>query len=194
MRTVQEDSTATIRIPVITEDIVGGDNDLDPGELVSVTSLGPSQGTATHNQFVVFYTPAPNFSGVDTFSYTVTDHFNQPGVGESGSANIIITVTPVNDPPVAADDAFSSVGSGAVTGNLLDNNGSGADSDIDGDTLSIQTSPASGPSNGSLSLNSNGNFTYTANGGFVGTDNFEYRVTDGSLTDVGLVSIHDFGG
>lgn len=189
MRTVQEDSTATIRIPVITQDIVGSDNDLDPGELVSITGLGPAQGTATHNEFVVFYTPAPNFSGTDTFSYTVTDHFNQPGPSESGTANIIITVTPVNDPPVAEDDSFSSSGSSPVTGNLLANNGNGADSDIDGDSLSIDTSPVSGPSNGSVSLNANGNFSYTPNGGFVGTDNFQYRVTDGSLTDTATVSI-----
>ncbi|MEM7476661.1 MAG: tandem-95 repeat protein [Planctomycetota bacterium] len=54
------------------------------------------------------------------------------------------------------------------------------DRDADGDTLAVQTTPASQPANGSVTLNSNGTFTYTPNPDFHGTDSFEYTVVDSS--------------
>ena len=54
------------------------------------------------------------------------------------------------------------------------------DSDLDGDTLSVNTTPVSEPANGTLVLNANGTFTYTPNANFNGTDSFVYQVTDGN--------------
>ena len=58
---------------------------------------------------------------------------------------------------------------------LLDN-----DSDVDGDTLTVTTTPVSGPSNGQVTINSNGTFTYTPDENFFGADSFTYEVTDGN--------------
>ena len=41
---------------------------------------------------------------------------------------------------------------------------------------------ASGPANGTLTLNTNGSFTYTPSNNFAGIDSFNYLATDGSLT------------
>ncbi len=185
LRTVAEDTTEPIRIAVITADILNGDSADNPLELVSITSVGSASGTVTHDDFVIYYTPAPNFFGTDTFSYTVTDSFVDPNIsGLSGSANIIITVTGSQDPPTANNDSFTGVGATPVTGNVLTN-----DDDVDGDSLTVQTSPISGPSNGSLTLNSNGSFSYTPNNGFGGTDSFVYRASDGGRTDDATVTI-----
>ena len=54
------------------------------------------------------------------------------------------------------------------------------DSDTDGDTLSVNTTPVSNVSNGTLALNADGSFTYTPNPGFVGADTFTYEISDGN--------------
>ena len=54
------------------------------------------------------------------------------------------------------------------------------DSDIDGDSLSVNTTPVAGPAHGTLSLNADGTFTYTPNANFFGADSFVYEVSDGN--------------
>lgn len=184
LRTVVEDS-GEIRIPVITLDILNGDDAANPLEIVSVTSVGDAEGSVRFDEFVVYYTPAPNFSGTDTFSYTVTDSFLDPNIaGLSGSANIVLTVTPTPDAPEARNDSYSTVGVTPIVRNVQDN-----DIDVDGDTL--RSTRVSGPTNGTLVLNTNGSFTYTPNAGFGGTDSFTYSLSDGTGTanDTATVSL-----
>ena len=52
------------------------------------------------------------------------------------------------------------------------------DSDPDGDSLS--TSLASGPANGSVTVNADGSFRYTPNSGYNGADSFTYTANDGN--------------
>ena len=73
------------------------------------------------------YTPNLNFNGVDTFTYTITD-----GNGGTDTATVTVTVRPVNDAPVANDDAASTDEDVPVTIPVLPN-----DTDVDGDTLSV---------------------------------------------------------
>jgi VCBS repeat-containing protein len=54
------------------------------------------------------------------------------------------------------------------------------DTDVDGDLLTVNTTPVSGPANGTLLLNSDGTFTYTPDADFNGIDSFTYAVTDGN--------------
>ncbi|MEH3144348.1 MAG: DUF4347 domain-containing protein [Methylobacterium frigidaeris] len=112
---------------------------------------------------------------------SVTDSGGTAGGGSDTALLSIastVTVSPVDDAPVAAADSYSVVRStplvvGAASG-LLAN-----DSDIDGPSLS--TILASGPRNGTLDLNGDGSFTYTPNAGYVGADSFTYRASDGFL-------------
>ena len=86
----------------------------------------------------------------------------------------------INDDPVAANDAFSTDEDTAYSATLGLDDLLQNDSDLDGDTLAVNTTPVSGPANGTLVLNANGTFTYTPNANFNGTDSFVYQVTDGN--------------
>lgn len=65
--------------------LVGSDAD---GDALTVTATAPAHGTFTGG----VYTPAANYFGPDSFSYTVDD-----GQGGSDTATVSITVRPVND-------------------------------------------------------------------------------------------------
>ncbi len=84
-----------------------------------------------------------------------------------------ITVTPVNDWPIANDDSYET-----VTGVLLDVAAPGVlanDVLLDPDEeVSIQILDE--PLHGTLSVNDDGSFTYTPDTGFMGTDTFRYMV------------------
>jgi PKD repeat protein len=84
---------------------------------------------------------------------------------------VVITVTGVNDPPVAADDAASTVQAIRVTIDVLDNDG-----DIDDDPLTVY---AVGPAGDGTVTNNVNDVTYTSTRSFFGTDVFTYTVSDG---------------
>src|SRR5439155_1678775 len=108
---------------------------------------------------------------VDSFTYHAVD---SRGAASNG-ATVSLTITEVNDAPVAADDAATTNEDNAVSGNVLTN-----DSDTDNadgilgneDTLSAVLD--AGPTNGSLTLNADGGFTYAPNANYFGADSFTY--------------------
>lgn len=146
-------------------------NDTGTG-LTAAPSSGPSSGTLLLQPDGSFtYSPNPNFSGVDSFTYQASD-----GTLTSNAATVTITVNPQNDPPVAADDSYQAtagvqlvIAAPGVLGN---------DTDVDMDLLEAQI--VSGPTGGSLTLNPDGSLQYTANAGTT-QDSFSYQATDGSL-------------
>ena len=121
------------------------------------------------------------------------EFFDRDGAGgqllETIEANFtIVPETVSNAAPVAADDTFTADAGVSVVGNVLADNGAGADLDPDGDALVV--SPGNSTvDNGTLALNPDGSFTYTPNAGFSGTDSFSYVVSDGDLTDEATVDI-----
>ena len=149
-------------------------NDSDPqGRPLSAALVsGPAHGTLTLNPDGSFtYTPSGDYNGLDSFTYQAVND-----AGLTSNATVQLTVTPVNDPPVAGADAYTtdedtalSVPAAGVLGN---------DSDIDGDTLSAQL--VGGPANGTVTLNSDGSFVYTPAAEYAGPDSFTYRASDGS--------------
>ena len=95
-----------------------------------------------------------------------------------------------NLPPDAEDDEFTTPVNVAVSGSVLPDNGNGADSDPEGFGLTLNTTPVSQPSNGTVVLNADGSFTYTPNANFIGVDTFEYEISDVSgLTATATVTI-----
>ncbi|MGI9542869.1 MAG: Ig-like domain-containing protein [Cyclobacteriaceae bacterium] len=148
-------------------------NDLDVDgdgiEVVDVVPVGTSGGTLLWNIDGSFdYAPPVDFIGTETYSYDVRD-----GNGGNATAGISIQVLPPNDPPVAEEDLIITEEDFEVSDNVLDN-----DSDPNGDDLTVNDTPLSGPSNGTLVLDADGAFTYTPNPGFRGTDSFVYEVCD----------------
>ena len=95
-----------------------------------------------------------------------------------------------NDAPVAQDDTLATAQDTQLIANVLVDNGGGADTDADGDPLAVDTTPVSGPSNGTLSLAADGMLTYDPDPGYVGPDTFIYTVRDGrGGSDTATVSI-----
>ena len=74
--------------------LTGSDPDSDP--LTYNVATGPAHGALTGTAPNLTYTPAPDFNGGDSFTFTVND-----GTVDSAPATVSITVTPVNDPPIA---------------------------------------------------------------------------------------------
>ena len=144
------------------------DPDMDALSVTAVTQGTNGSVTITGGGTGVSYTPNPNFFGSDSFTYTIAD-----GNGGADTATVNVTVTPVQDAPVANDDAATvSEDSAGNTINVLGN-----DADADGDSLAI-TSVTQG-ANGSVGNNGT-SVSYTPNPNFFGSDSFTYTVTDGN--------------
>jgi cysteine-rich repeat protein len=158
--------------------LVANDIDAD-GDPLSVTAVsGATNGTVVLAGGVATFTPAANFSGTASFTYTVTDGL------DSDTGTVTITVTAVNDPPVAADDTATTAEDTPLvlaTATLLAN-----DTDVEGDTLSIVQ--ADGATNGTVVL-AGGNVTFTPAANFSGTASFSYTVSDGTAIDTAVVTI-----
>ena len=153
-------------------------NDFDPegGTLSAAIVTSTEHGSLTLNADGSFtYTPEANWHGTDTFVYEVTS-----STGGSIEATASIVVEPLNDAPVAVEDAFALPG-GEFTGTVMGN-----DSDIDGDDLTARL--VRGPDHGELVFNDDGTFTYTADAGFTGVDCFRYQLNDG-MANSGVVQV-----
>jgi hypothetical protein len=79
------------------------DPDLDPLQALLITDV--TNGTLVLNADGSFtYTPHPNFAGADSFTYQASD-----GSVDSNLTTVMLTVIPVNDVTVAADDGYTTL-------------------------------------------------------------------------------------
>ncbi|MDT8896990.1 Ig-like domain-containing protein [Thermanaerothrix sp. 4228-RoL] len=160
-KTVAEDGSTVI---VLT----GADVDEDALTFTVVTQ--PAHGTLSGLPPSLTYTPNPDYSGSDSFTFKISD-----GQVDSNVAMVSITVTPVNDAPVALSDVFSvnedTVLSVTTLGVLIN------DQDADGDVLSALL--VSNVDHGTLTLNTNGGFIYIPSKDYNGSDSFTYFANDG---------------
>ncbi|GAA0477594.1 hypothetical protein GCM10009096_19360 [Parasphingorhabdus litoris] len=138
------------------------------GDPLTITSATSPNGTVTINpDGTITYTPDPNFNGTDVITYQVSD-----GNGGFTTQTITVTVTPVNDPPVAANDIADTDEEVPLVIPVLAN-----DVDLDGDPLTVTNAIAA---NGTVTINPDGTITYTPNVDFFGTDTITYTISDGN--------------
>jgi VCBS repeat-containing protein len=149
--------------------VLANDSDTEASPLTPnlVDGQGPANGTVTLNAGGTSFDYAPNadFNGSDGFSYTVSD-----GSAISNVARVTITVTPVNDAPVAQPQAVTTDEHAPVAITL-------AGQDVENSQLAYRITAQ--PSHGSLSGEGNV-YTYTPEVNYFGDDAFSFVVNDGT--------------
>jgi uncharacterized repeat protein (TIGR01451 family) len=175
-----DDTLATDEDTAGVVDVLGNDRTAPRGAPLSVTaSTDGAHGTASCTPAgACTYTPAADFSGADSFTYTITDG----ALGDT--ATVHVTVNPVNDAPQALDDELATNQDTPGAVNVLAN-----DSDPEGDALTV-TTPAPTAQHGTVVCASSGSCTYTPASGFSGSDAFDYGLGDGNGgSDTGRVTV-----
>ncbi len=159
--------------------VLANDTDADGNSLSIVSAGAPAHGTTVANaNGTVTYMPAANYFGPDTFDYVVGD-----GAGGTDTGSVSLTVTSVNDPPVANDDVASTAYQTAVAVPVLAN-----DTDVDGGPLGVVSVGAA--SHGTVTIGPGGSVTYTPAAGYSGSDAFGYTAGDGAGgTDTATVNV-----
>lgn len=183
---LQEDTVYDISLGTALDGVLNNDTDQDILGLPDILGLGNVVLTAnlvtspSHGQLLFLptgtfiYTPDPDFTGTDTFTYQASDLLSQSNV-----ATVTFNVAAVNDPPVSAGDSYS-VGVGSSL-NVAAANGVLAN-DVDVDNANLTASLVTGPAFGALTLNADGSFSYTPGPVFVGVDSFTYVASDGTAS------------
>ncbi len=154
---------------------------LDPDSVVITQGPDPSCGTVNPGPYpggVVTFTPSPDFCGECTFTYRVCDSDGKEPLCDT--AQVTVTVTAVNDCPIAADDYAETEVGVAVLIPVCDN-----DSDVDDQnscgggldctTVTVLTQPDCG---GSATAMGDGTIRFEPPPGFVGICCFTYVVSD----------------
>src|SRR5207253_254860 len=139
--TAVNDSATTAEDTSVTINVRGNDSDVDADTVnVSAVTQGTNGSVVLNADGTVTYTPALNFNGTETFTYTISDgHL-------TATATVTVTVTAVNDAPTAVNDTTTTNEDTAATINVRGN-----DSDVDGDSVSV-TAVTQG-TNGSVVIN-----------------------------------------
>lgn len=170
---VTDEDTALTIMPAT---LLGNDTDIDGGALfiTSVTQPDAAQGTITTTSDVnghitsILFTPTKDYNGNATFTYTISD-----GNGGTDTATVTLRVNPVNDAPIAVDDAFVTDEGIALTSmNVLGN-----DTDKENDTLSVTNANSH---DGTVSINPDGTLNFTPNANFTGVATITYAISDGN--------------
>lgn len=182
---LDEDGTLTINAT----NLLSNDTDAD-GNLLLITNFTPPQNGLLvdrgNNTYV--YTPDPDFSGTDGFTYTITD-----GTSNNATAAAVVTLTinPVNDTPIIGNDALATNEDTALMLSAIDLLAN--DLDLEGEPLTIIS--FSQPTNGSVMGFGNETYVYMPDPNFSGSDAFTYTVRDGmgatATASVSLTVIQD---
>ena len=153
-----------------------------------VAGRGPSSGSIVFNPDGTFtYTPTANFTGVDSFSYTLTD-----ADGDVSTAVASVNVASVNDVPTAVIDTIAAVEDTPFVGSVAGNDSLSGD----GGNVFARVA-ASGPAHGGILFNANGTFIYTPDANYNGPDSFSYSISDANgdvstaLVSIGVASVND---
>jgi hypothetical protein len=111
------------------------------------------------------------------FTYFVTVEFDDETPHPVSGPSNFVTITAVNEAPVAFGDSYQTGLSKTLTvpaPGVLAN-----DTDADSPPSSLKAVLVSGVANGTLALNADGSFTYIPNSGYSGSDSFTYKANNG---------------
>jgi len=153
----------------ITLNLLGSASDVD-GDTLSVSVGNPQHGQLLKNADGSYtYVPQADYNGEDSFSYSVSDDQL-----DSGQALVRLTLTAVNDAPVAQDDSDTLDEDHSIHLSIMAN-----DYDVDGDNLNLII--VDQPAHGTLVVNAGHTVSYTPLENWSGEDRFSYKLNDGEL-------------
>ncbi|WP_179137145.1 cadherin-like domain-containing protein [Candidatus Entotheonella palauensis] len=165
-----DDSRTTDEDRMVNIAVLMNDSEVD-GEALTITAVTQgNQGTVTHDGTTITYTPDPDIHGMDSFTYTVRD-----APGGTDTANVNVTITPVNDPPIALDRTLLSIDTIPTPGTLL-----GVDVDGNPLTFSIVSPPGLGATANIIDM-FQGTYLYDFNMPQPPPNSLTYKVSDGTL-------------
>jgi RHS repeat-associated protein len=153
--------------------------DADGDSINYVIVTQPNHGTLTGTAPALTYVPAPDFNGLDSFTFAAND-----GQAQSAPATVNITVTEVNDPPVPEPDRMTVAAGQPVTvatSFLLANDVAGPFNESS-QILTVTSATAGAATHGTVTLSAAG-VTYTPDQGFTGTSVIPYTVCDNGTTN-----------
>jgi gliding motility-associated-like protein len=184
---VANDDSGTVNEgEAVTIDITANDTDAD-GTLdnASIVFSNIVNGKCVNNNDgTVTFTHDGSETTTAGFTYTINDDLG----ATSNPAKVTITVIPVNDPPVATDDNYSTDEDAVLHINAA-NGVLHNDNDAENNTLTAKL--LKNVAHGNLTLKTDGSFTYTPENNYNGTDSFIYNVNDGNLnSDSATVTIN----
>ena len=161
---LDEDATTTIF------DVLNNDYDLDD-EMFILDSISETDNGGSISLFAnqIQYTPAENFNGIETFTYTIID-----GDEVTDTALVTINVASVNDAPTANNDSYT------VTENSNDNPLTPLENDIDieDETVDLTINRVEDFDNGGSATIDGNQILYTPADNFVGIETFSYIISD----------------
>jgi hypothetical protein len=175
---------------ILSNDVKGPANESSQTlSIFSVTAVSSGGSVALNNGNVVF-SPDPFFNGDFVFSYIARDNGTTAGVpapANSNSALVTITVSEVNNAPIAANDSVNGTEDipFAIPFSAFLNNDLKAPvgaTDEATQTLTITTGTFTTARGGSVVINGT-NATYTPPDNFNGVDSFSYEITDNGTTN-----------
>ncbi|WP_395347358.1 Ig-like domain-containing protein [Variovorax sp. UC122_21] len=162
-----EDTPLTIPSSVL----LGNDTDVDGDALSIVSVQDATNGTVSLVGGNVIFTPAANYNGPASFTYTVSD-----GQGGTSTVTVTVNVGAVNDAPVAGNDIASTpINTPLANIPVLAN-----DSDVDGDSLTVTSATLNNPAQGSVSINADGTLNFTPASNVTGAVVISYMISDGN--------------
>jgi DNA/RNA endonuclease G (NUC1) len=166
-----DDSATTDEDTPVTINVLGNDTDVE-NDALAVTAVGvASNGSAAIENGQVIFTPAADYHGPASFTYTVSD-----GNGGTATGSVSVTVNPVNDAPV-----LSNVPASATIDELSPYTFTATASDVDVPAQSLVFSLADAPTGATIDP-ATGQFIWTpteAQGGAGSPFTFRVRLSDG---------------
>ena len=185
--TTDEDVPVSIDLTTYVSDV---DGQVDP---TTLEILATNNATVVHEgNGVVTYTPNLDFSGTDSFTYTVQDDDQKV----CRVTTVTVTVNQVNDAPQAVEDLFEVDGFDLVTRSVNEHHVAGVVLDVlanDGDVDDLQSgltvTIVTAPQSGTATVDEDGSVFYLPGGDFLFTDNFEYLISDESGASSGTAAV-----
>jgi hypothetical protein len=174
------DTATTVSGSPVAVNVLGNDTDPNFDALIVSAVSAPARGTAVNGGggFVI-YTPAQNFSGIDSFTYTVSD-------GTHTSTGVVsVTVTPATTGTAVAKDQALTTGEDTPSKIDLLKDATNPNKE----TLTLKAGTVT-TAHGKVEIDAGGFAIYTPEAGYVGPDYFNFTMVDSQgRTSAGLVSV-----